>query len=354
MPLLTAPDTHRTVHNTRVTNLQSFILALTILSPPSLPLLPLSPYRAQIHLYTHFTSLVLSIPLALSLALSAAPGRSVSFSTDFDLGSALERAAGGGLAGALAMVLQVLLLMPMRTVMNYQYRYGGSVRDGVGKLYADGGVRRYYAGMGAALYVLLLLIPYGLRSTSDSYLHLLSVPLPSCRLSHVASCMLPHNTPSSARSAHPPRLTQPRIGLPILKYRFQGPLARFGDTAANAFILSLLASLTWPVLIKTVAASLSSAAFRMILTPIDTLKTTQQTRGGEAGWKLLKERIGKEGVVCLWWGALATAAATFVGHCECNKRVIALYLGMCDVRVRRGGGEGERPSKVVRQNEVAQ
>lgn len=98
---------------------------------------------------------------------------------------------------------------------------------------------------------------------------------------------------------------------------FQGPLARFGDTAANAGILALLSSFTWPVLIETLAASLASATFRMTLTPIDTLKTTQQTRGGRAGLKLLRERIKENGVQCLWWGALATAAATFVGHCEC-------------------------------------
>lgn len=97
---------------------------------------------------------------------------------------------------------------------------------------------------------------------------------------------------------------------------FQGPLARFGDTAANAGILALLASVSWPVLIKTVAASLASAAFRMVLTPIDTLKTTQQTRGGKAGLTLLRQRIRENGVQCLWWGALATAAATFVGHCQ--------------------------------------
>lgn len=97
-------------------------------------------------------------------------------------------------------------------------------------------------------------------------------------------------------------------------HSFQGPLSRFGDTAANSFILALLSTLTWPVLIKTVAASVASACFRMTLTPIDTLKTTQQTRGGTEGLRLLRERIAANGIGCLWWGALATAAATFVGH----------------------------------------
>jgi hypothetical protein len=98
--------------------------------------------------------------------------------------------------------------------------------------------------------------------------------------------------------------------------RIQAPVSRFGDTAANAGIFALLATLNWPVLVKTIAASLSSALFRMTLTPIDTLKTTQQTRGGVEGLKLLKARVKQYGIGCLWWGAVATAGATFVGHCE--------------------------------------
>lgn len=67
----------------------------------------------------------------------------------------------------------------------------------------------------------------------------------------------------------------------------------------------------------------------MTLTPIDTLKTTQQTRGGKEGLKLLKDRIKANGVGCLWWGALATAAATFVGNCESGS---GLY--MCGLTYR--------------------
>jgi len=57
----------------------------------------------------------------------------------------------------------------------------------------------------------------------------------------------------------------------------------------------------------------SAASFRMILTPIDTLKTTLQVQGAR-GTTLLRQRIKTNGVGSLWWGALATAAATFVGH----------------------------------------
>jgi uncharacterized membrane protein len=57
----------------------------------------------------------------------------------------------------------------------------------------------------------------------------------------------------------------------------------------------------------------SVACFRMLLTPVDTLKTTLQVQGGR-GTALLRQRIKTDGVGSLWWGAFATAAATFVGY----------------------------------------
>ncbi|GJE99970.1 hypothetical protein PsYK624_162470 [Phanerochaete sordida] len=168
---------------------------------------------------------------------------------NFDLKKALWSALGGGLSGAAAMVLQVLTLMPIRTVMNYQYRYGSTMTTAIKALYADGGWTRYYQGLAAAL--------------------------------------------------------------------IQGPVARFGDTAANAGILALLHSNTYmkklPQLIQTVFASLAAAGFRMILMPVDTVKTTMQT-DGRAGLRILRDRIKRYGVGTLWYGAFATAAATFVGH----------------------------------------
>ncbi|PAV14763.1 mitochondrial carrier [Pyrrhoderma noxium] len=168
---------------------------------------------------------------------------------EFDLRKTLKSALGGGLSGAAAMVLQVLTLMPLRTIMNYQYRYGTSTTEALTTLYADGGFPRYYSGLTFAL--------------------------------------------------------------------IQGPISRFGDTAANVGILALLESNIYlkdaSDLVKTVFASLAAAGFRMILTPIDTFKTTLQTQGRD-GMRLLKARIKANGIGSLWYGAFATAAATFVGH----------------------------------------
>ena len=51
----------------------------------------------------------------------------------------------------------------------------------------------------------------------------------------------------------------------------------------------------------------------MLLTPIDTLKTTLQTQGPK-GTAILRQRAKTDGIGSLWWGAFATAAATFVGY----------------------------------------
>lgn len=86
----------------------------------------------------------------MALAISIT-GRGISYQLDFDLVRALKSAGGGGVAGAAAMVIQVLSLMPLRTVMNYQYRYGGGFKNSIKTLWQDGGFKRYYAGLGAAL-----------------------------------------------------------------------------------------------------------------------------------------------------------------------------------------------------------
>ncbi|KAJ6465093.1 mitochondrial carrier domain-containing protein [Mycena vitilis] len=168
---------------------------------------------------------------------------------EFDWDKAWKSAIGGGLSGAAAMIIQVLTLMPLRTVMNYQYRYGTSMTQAIRTLYADGGWTRYYQGMTAAL--------------------------------------------------------------------VQGPISRFGDTFWNEGVMELLDSNPYFAnmwsFAKTVFASLAAASFRMIYTPIDTVKTTLQTQG-KAGMPILRARVKMYGIGSLWYGAFATAAATFAGH----------------------------------------
>jgi len=67
------------------------------------------------------------------------------------LTKASKKALSGGLAGMGAQAINVLTLMWMRTIMNYQYRYGGSLGEVVRKLYAEGGIPRFYRGLAPGL-----------------------------------------------------------------------------------------------------------------------------------------------------------------------------------------------------------
>merc|ERR1719281_122780 len=64
---------------------------------------------------------------------------------------ASKKALSGGLAGMGAQAINVCTLMWMRTIMNYQYRYGGGLGETVKKLYAEGGVPRFYRGLAPGL-----------------------------------------------------------------------------------------------------------------------------------------------------------------------------------------------------------
>lgn len=63
----------------------------------------------------------------------------------------LRRAGSGGLPGAAAGLLQVVTLMWLRTVVNYQCRYGTSMVAAARELYRQGGVLRFYRGVSFAI-----------------------------------------------------------------------------------------------------------------------------------------------------------------------------------------------------------
>lgn len=64
-------------------------------------------------------------------------------------------------------------------------------------------------------------------------------------------------------------------GLPFAL--IQGPMTRFGDTAANVGILAILesspATQALPLPLKTACGSFAAGAWRIVLMPIDTSKT---------------------------------------------------------------------------------
>lgn len=169
------------------------------------------------------------------------------------LGEILAKAKGkalrGGAAGAAAMVINVLALMWMRTTINFQYKYGMSTTEALRHLYSEGGIPRFYRGLGPAL--------------------------------------------------------------------LQGPLSRFGDTAANEGALAIMNShpafIGLPTWVKSIGASASAAGFRVFLMPIDTLKTTMQVEG-QKGLSQLGTKIRTSGPLVMIHGWEGAISATFVGH----------------------------------------
>merc|ERR1719263_483097 len=67
------------------------------------------------------------------------------------MSKASKKALSGGIAGMSAQAINVCTLMWMRTIMNYQYRYGGGLVETTQKLWAEGGVPRFYRGLAPAL-----------------------------------------------------------------------------------------------------------------------------------------------------------------------------------------------------------
>ena len=166
----------------------------------------------------------------------------------------MDRAFRGGISGGIAMAINICTLMPLRTAVNYQYRYGTSGMQSLRTLYLDGGIIRFYRGFSFAI--------------------------------------------------------------------IQGPWSRFGDTFANSGTLALLNSMESTsdlnVGTKTLMASSAASLFRVISTPLDTCKTTLQVEG-KTGLKKISTKFRNaggfpRGVPILWYGAMGSASATFVGH----------------------------------------
>ena len=165
------------------------------------------------------------------------------------ISKSFNKAFKGGISGATAMVCQVGSLMWLRTTMNYQYRYGYSTSTAIKKLYAEGGIRRFYRGVGPAL--------------------------------------------------------------------LQGPLSRFGDTAANVGIITLLnnheKTKDIPIFLKSMCASGTAALWRINIMPIDTIKTTMQVLGKD-GINKLKNKYRTNGIRVFYHGGMGAFGATYVGH----------------------------------------
>lgn len=106
----------------------------------------------------------------------------------------------------------------------------------------------------------------------------------------------------------------PRFYRGIIPALIQSPIARFGDTFANAGALTLLQEFdTVPIAMKTAAASVAAGGIRILLMPLDAWKTNKQVHGG-SGLTALLTKVKTSGPTSLFHGSLAQASATTVGH----------------------------------------
>ena len=91
----------------------------------------------------------------------------------------------------------------------------------------------------------------------------------------------------------------------------QAPLSRFGDAAANTGILELTKNTNLPIAAKTGISSICSGFWRIILMPIDTIKSNYQVNGS---LNKIKNKYNKNGGKILYNGSMAAFSATVVGH----------------------------------------
>lgn len=92
-----------------------------------------------------------------------------------------------------------------------------------------------------------------------------------------------------------------------------GPLSRFGDTAMNEAALTFFEGKDVPIFMQTASASVMAGLWRLSTVPIDTWKTSKQVHGKD-GIKMVREKMRINGVGTLYQGAMASSAATMVGH----------------------------------------
>ena len=94
----------------------------------------------------------------------------------------------------------------------------------------------------------------------------------------------------------------------------QAPLCRFGDTAATAGALHLLAPTRLPLAAQTAVASAAASAWRFALTPLETTKLMVEVWGVRRGLSLLRRRLATQGAGALYAGAWAGAVAAAAAH----------------------------------------
>ena len=103
----------------------------------------------------------------------------------------------------------------------------------------------------------------------------------------------------------------------VLPALLQAPLSRFGDTAANAGMVSALnacdSTRDLPTPVKTLASASAATCWRVMLMPLDTLKLMMQVEGANGATKL-RAKLAVGGLPVLFHGASGLVTSAFLGH----------------------------------------
>lgn len=96
-----------------------------------------------------------------------------------------------------------------------------------------------------------------------------------------------------------------------------GPIARFGDTAANMYATTLSESSPslrmLPIFVQTSIGSVLAGLWRLSTLPVDAWKTAKQVHG-HGGLNIVLNKFKAHGVSAFYHGGVASALATMVGH----------------------------------------
>jgi len=252
---------------------------------------------------------------------------------------AAKRAIGGGLSGAVAGVAQVLTLMWLRTVMNYQYRYGGSFKAAFSALNKQGGIGRFYQGVQYAIFQTPL-SRFGDTAANTGVLELLALTTWGVNIPIAAKTALASAAGSLWRIAITPLDTmkttlqvegKEAMALLTNKVKAEGPTVLYQGALANA-LASFVGSYPWffafnlamrwlPAstpgvlvlkLVRTaVAGVIASFVSDVVSNFIRVLKTTRQTSATTLGYReAAKQIIKKDGVLGLFTRGLGTRVIT--------------------------------------------
>lgn len=156
--------------------------------------------------------------------------------------SIIERSIQSGISGAMAMSVNIMTLMWMRTTVNYQYRYGTNTLTAFKTLYKDGGIRRFYRGVGPAM-IQGPLSRFGDTASNTGTIALLDsfeytekspIWIKSMCASAVAALfritLMPIDTIKTSLQVH----GKPGISIIMSKYRASGPSIFFHGSIASA------------------------------------------------------------------------------------------------------------------------